>query len=108
MAEMQPVKVSFPDGTTKPLTELVDAAILRTNEIGESVSLFGQHTLWCLALDYEAGTDCQTCTYSDAYNGGRCKLGIVQDSEYQISLRLEKEARYCEKYKPQDLECTCK
>ena len=102
------VKISFPNGGTRSLSDLVDRSLKRAEEIGKPVSILGAHTIDCEALDLEVGTDCQTCTYSNAWNEGRCELGLAQNASYSISLNLEKAGKYCENYKQQEGHgCTC-
>ena len=102
------VKISFPNGGTRSLSDLVDRSLRRAEEIGKPVSVLGGHTMDCEALDLEVGTDCQTCEYSNVWNEGRCELGLPQNGSYSISLSLEKAGTYCESYKQQEgKDCTC-
>ncbi len=101
-------KINFPNGGTRKLSHLVERSLQRAEEIGQPVSLLEAHTFTCPALDLEVGTDCQTCTYSDAWNEGRCELNLPQNSSYSISLKLEKETKYCDNYTQKEgHDCTC-
>ena len=105
---MSEVKISFPNGTVRSLTKLVERAEKRANEINQPVSLFGAHTADCPALDLEAGTDCDTCAHNGSYEVGPCALGIAQNNDYSISLSLQNKTQYCESYKQgEGYECTC-